>query len=72
MFVVVQELAAKLREILSLKRQYDDVPAQTELIQYVVLFDVIFDIKFIIHNSSILDITMPIGLSDFQFYCLHY
>lgn len=29
-----KELAAKLREILSLKRQLDDVPVQSELIQY--------------------------------------
>lgn len=33
-----QELAAKLRAILLLKRQFDDVPAQTELIQYVSCF----------------------------------
>lgn len=40
--VVVQELAAKLRALVLLKRQYDDVPAQTELIQYVVLSDATF------------------------------
>lgn len=30
----MQELAVKLREIVLLKRQLDDVPVQAELIQY--------------------------------------